>query len=159
MDTGRLRMPPTGKLKEDQLEDIRAWIVGGAAVPAATAPAAAPKRESAVPNLSPASPRKHREFTFAEKSFWSRGFQIPLFPLFSTDSSFRNSRKGASNRVAEKLSAVGAGSKVRTLHKLNATQSVADKTCFRCRLGTPLHVNDNVKVKPRIRQCFSNNYR
>src|SRR5436190_21585971 len=37
---GRLKMPPTGKLKEDQVEDIRAWISGGAAVPAATAPAA-----------------------------------------------------------------------------------------------------------------------
>src|SRR5437588_12368171 len=30
---GRLKMPPTGKLKEDQLEDIRAWVQGSAPVP------------------------------------------------------------------------------------------------------------------------------
>src|SRR5882672_9762800 len=32
---GRLKMPPGGKLKEEQLEDMRAWVQAGAPVPGA----------------------------------------------------------------------------------------------------------------------------
>src|SRR5438445_34232 len=31
--TGRLKMPPGGKLKDDQLEDVRAWVHAGTPVP------------------------------------------------------------------------------------------------------------------------------
>src|SRR5438067_18949 len=32
---GRLKMPPNGKLKEEQLEDLRLWVQAGAPVPGA----------------------------------------------------------------------------------------------------------------------------
>jgi hypothetical protein len=79
--TGRLKMPPTGKLKEEQLEDIRAWIVGGAAVPGATASSPARAEVSSAPSAPPASARKHREFTLAEKNFWSfQKISNPVLP-------------------------------------------------------------------------------
>src|SRR5882724_4495355 len=71
---GRLKMPPGGKLKEEQLEDMRAWVQAGAPVPGAGA--AAPVRPvsaaaSTGGSSSPAVSRAKREFTDAEKNFWA----------------------------------------------------------------------------------------
>ena len=76
---GRLKMPPTGKLKDDQLEDMRAWVLGGAPVPAATQSAAV--RPAMPVANAPARPGKKREFTEAEKNFWAfQKFSAPALP-------------------------------------------------------------------------------
>jgi uncharacterized protein YeaO (DUF488 family)/mono/diheme cytochrome c family protein len=55
-----LKMPPTGKLKDEEIADLRTWVEAGGAFPGATAtgPAAA-------------HPANSREFTEAEKKFWA----------------------------------------------------------------------------------------
>src|SRR5205085_2440812 len=81
---GRLKMPPAGKLKEEQLDDVRAWVHAGAPVPADLSvkaqpvSAAAPAAAIAVQNPAP---RTKREFTDAEKNFWAfRKFSLPPLP-------------------------------------------------------------------------------
>jgi hypothetical protein len=85
--TGRLKMPPGGKLNEDQLDDLRAWVHAGTPVPAAAEsakvrPAGAPASVGGNHPLSPsAGPRKKREFTEAEKNFWAfQKFTEPPLP-------------------------------------------------------------------------------
>ncbi|MGH9843682.1 MAG: PSD1 and planctomycete cytochrome C domain-containing protein, partial [Blastocatellia bacterium] len=59
---GAMKMPPTGKLKDDEVAVLTAWVKMGAPWPGAEKPAAAanwPKNSSV------------REFTEAEKAFWS----------------------------------------------------------------------------------------
>jgi mono/diheme cytochrome c family protein len=71
--SGRLKMPPGGKLKDEQLEDMRAWVQGGTPVPGADQSVkirpGSPSAPAAAPN-APAA-RTTREFTEAEKSFWA----------------------------------------------------------------------------------------
>jgi Protein of unknown function (DUF1553)/Protein of unknown function (DUF1549)/Planctomycete cytochrome C len=55
-----LKMPPAGKLKEEEIADLSVWVKMGAVWPGASAMAPAP----------PIRPQS-REFTAAEKSFWS----------------------------------------------------------------------------------------
>ena len=55
-----LKMPPTGKLKDEEIADLTAWVKMGAVWPGASA---------AVPS-QPVRPPS-REFTAAEKSFWA----------------------------------------------------------------------------------------
>src|SRR5262245_39233780 len=71
--SGRVKMPPTGKLKEEQLEDMRTWVHAGAPVPAPTESEKARTASGSAPaaSVTAAGPRKHREFTNAEKSFWA----------------------------------------------------------------------------------------
>src|SRR5260370_5099159 len=56
-----LKMPPTAKLKEEEIADLRAWVKMGAIGPGA-ATTAAPAQPLRAPS---------REFTEAEKSFWA----------------------------------------------------------------------------------------
>src|SRR5947208_1300771 len=72
---GRLKMPPSGKLKEDQLEDLRVWVQAGAPVPGAVqaAKTRVEPAEGKPPSASApgAAIRPKRQFTEAEKSFWA----------------------------------------------------------------------------------------
>jgi Planctomycete cytochrome C. len=57
----RVKMPPTGKLKDEQIADIAAWVKMGAPLPAASAPTAArPPSEKSSPkgrrNSGPSGP-------------------------------------------------------------------------------------------------------
>ncbi len=54
------KMPPTGKLKDEEIADLTTWVKMGAAWPGAAGAASAPV-------VRPPS----REFTAAEKSFWA----------------------------------------------------------------------------------------
>jgi cytochrome c553 len=73
---GRLKMPPNGKLKDEQLDDMRAWVQAGTPVPGANLSAkirpgsAAPPLGQPVNSTLPAA-RTKREFTEAEKNFWA----------------------------------------------------------------------------------------
>ena len=53
----RIKMPPTGKLPDQQIADITAWVKSGAPLPAV--------------NPAAAAPAKKREYTKAQKQFWS----------------------------------------------------------------------------------------
>src|SRR5260221_3483843 len=55
-----MKMPPTGKLKDEEIADLSAWVKLGAIWPGAAGAAATP----------PVRPRS-REFTAAEKGFWA----------------------------------------------------------------------------------------
>src|SRR5260221_13900566 len=55
-----MKMPPTGKLKDEEIADLGAWVKMGAVWPGASGAAATPP-------VRPAS----RELTAAEKSFWA----------------------------------------------------------------------------------------
>src|SRR5882724_9868783 len=57
--TESMKMPPTGKLSDEEIADIRAWVKSGAAWPGAPAATPAPTRPQS------------REFTAAEKAFWA----------------------------------------------------------------------------------------
>ncbi|MFZ4794924.1 MAG: PSD1 and planctomycete cytochrome C domain-containing protein [Blastocatellia bacterium] len=57
----KLKMPPTGKLRQDELEALAAWVKMGAPWPGAAPMVAA----------GPAAPRSGREFTEAEKKYWA----------------------------------------------------------------------------------------
>jgi hypothetical protein len=57
---GHLKMPPTGKLKNDEIAALTAWVQMGAPWPGATQPvAASPKRKAS------------REFLETERNFWA----------------------------------------------------------------------------------------
>lgn len=55
----KLKMPPSGKLKDEEIEALAAWVKMGAPWPSATAPAVAGGVRSA------------REFTEEEKNYWA----------------------------------------------------------------------------------------
>jgi len=55
----KLKMPPTGKLAGDQLDDLAAWVKMGAPWPGAKSPSAVPVRQAG------------RQFTEEEKRFWA----------------------------------------------------------------------------------------
>ena len=74
---GRLKMPPSGKLKDEQLDDLRAWVQAGAPIPRAEQNAqirpgagAAEPAEASAPRPSPGA-RPKRVFTEAEKNYWA----------------------------------------------------------------------------------------
>ncbi len=73
---GRLKMPPNGKLKEEQLEDLRIWVQAGAPVPGAAQslkirPGSTAAATDIGKSASTAGSRPKREFTEAEKNFWA----------------------------------------------------------------------------------------
>ena len=55
-----LKMPPSGKLKDEELADLRTWVQAGASWPGAVLTTEAAPR-----------PKNSREFTEAEKKFWA----------------------------------------------------------------------------------------
>jgi mono/diheme cytochrome c family protein len=60
---GTLKMPPTGKLKDDEIAALTAWVKMGAPWPGTT-----PAAESVKSNAKPSTVRP---FTESEKSFWA----------------------------------------------------------------------------------------
>ena len=70
---GRLKMPPSGKLKDEQIEDLRLWVEAGAPVPGgngSSTSARAATTATAGKSSPPVAVRK-REFTDAQKNFWA----------------------------------------------------------------------------------------
>ena len=85
--SGRLKMPPGGKLKDDLLDELRAWVHAGAPVAGATQSAnlrpnpAPAKAGNSVQAAAASGPRKKREFTEAERNFWAfQKFADPPLP-------------------------------------------------------------------------------
>lgn len=74
-----LKMPPSGKLKDEQLEVLTAWVKMGAPWPGGEKPAAA-SAGSNWPKNSTA-----REFTESEKKFWALAHLALQRPRLPTD--------------------------------------------------------------------------
>src|SRR5437773_1890425 len=71
-----IKMPPTGKLKDEEIADITTWVKMGAAWPGA--PPAAP---------APPTRGQSKEFTSAEKTFWAfQPVKNPAPPSVKNDS-------------------------------------------------------------------------
>jgi hypothetical protein len=73
--TGRVKMPPAGKLKDEILEDLRVWVAAGAPLPAPTTAEEAGSKPAVAASsgaaATPGSVRKQREFTAEEKNYWA----------------------------------------------------------------------------------------
>ncbi len=66
-----IKMPPTGKLKDQQIADITEWVKAGAPMPGG----------SAVISSAPAPGAKKKEFTKRQKEWWSfQAIQNPKVP-------------------------------------------------------------------------------
>jgi len=119
---GRLKMPPGGKLKEEQLDDLRAWVHAGTPVPGAVESAKVRANTApAAPNPPAAVARKHREFTEAEKNFWAfRKFSDPPLPAVKDGSWVKSpiDRFILAKLEAQKLKPAAAANKATLLRRV-----------------------------------------